>query len=65
MIKSILRSSLKSLLKIYPVSTKSKIDYYRGIIYSLWISKYIGKLGDGSSIGIGCQIQGGVIKAFL
>ena len=41
------------------MNIKLKIEHFREILFTQWISRYHGHLGEGSTIGLGCQLQGG------
>lgn len=38
---------------------RDKVDYYHAVIHNHWIKRYLGHFGNESSIGIGCQLNGG------
>ena len=47
------------LSRLYPFKVRSKVNHFREILFTQWISHYLGHLGKGSTIGLGCQLQGG------
>lgn len=59
MIKSYIKGMLTMLAYFYPFKVRSKIYHLREILFTQWISRYLGHLGTGSIIGLGCQLQGG------
>lgn len=63
MLKSIIERLLKFLVCLYPMSLKSKKDAFLTSLNTLWINKHVGSLGEGSSVGLDCQLQGGGNKS--
>lgn len=62
MIKSIFRKLIDIVVLFYPMRVHNKLCYYHEVFYNHWIEHYIGSMGKGSSIGIGCELQGGGSK---
>ena len=46
------------LARLYPFKVRSKVNRFREILFTEWIKRYLGHLGEGSTIGLGCQLQG-------
>ena len=59
MIKSYIKGMLTMLAYFYPFKVRSKVYHLREILFTQWISRYLGHLGEGCTIGLGCQLQGG------
>ena len=59
MLKKIFISILDIVVRLYPLKIKDKLEYYRAVIHNHWIKRYLGHLGNKSSVGFGCQLQGG------
>lgn len=59
MIKSYIKGMLTILAYFYPFKVRSKVYHFREILFTQWISRYLGHLGEGSTIGLCCQLQGG------
>lgn len=59
MIKKIFRKIIDIIVHLYPMRLRVKLHYYHEVLYNHWIALYIGSIGKGSSIGIGCDLQGG------
>lgn len=59
MLHTILNNILSFIAYLYPMNIKMKIEHFREIIFTEWIRRYLGHLGEGSTIGLGCQLQGG------
>ena len=47
------------LARLYSFKVRSKVNHFREILFTEWIKRYLGNLGEGSTIGLGCQLQGG------
>lgn len=45
--------------KIYPYSMNERLRVYRDILYTMWISKFIGHVGRLSTVAKPCSLQGG------
>ena len=58
MIKSTIKRILSRFAYLYPFKICSKVYHIREIIFTEWIRRYLGYLGEGSTIGLGCQLQG-------
>lgn len=61
--KKLISHLLDILLLLYPKVVNDKLNHFRDVIYSHWIKRYIGSIGEGSSLGIGCDLQGGGSKS--
>ena len=59
MLHTILNNILSFIAYLYPMNIKMKIEHFREIIFTEWIRRYLGHLGEDSMIGLGCQLQGG------
>lgn len=59
MIKNIIERIIDLMVRLYPIKLYNKMNYYRSVIHNHWMKRYIEHLGVHSSIGIGCQLQGG------
>lgn len=46
------------LARLYPFKVRSKVNHFREILFTEWIKHYLGHVGKGSTIGLGCQLQG-------
>lgn len=58
MINSCKKEMLSMLTYFYPYKVRFKVYHLREILFTQWISHYLGHLGKGSTIGLGCQLQG-------
>lgn len=59
MLKNIIEKIIDLIVRLYPIKLYNKMNYYRSVIHNHWMKRYIEHLGVHSSIGIGCQLQGG------
>jgi len=59
LIKGILRFFISLWSSIYTYGISQRLVGYKNILYTLWIRKYIGHVGDNSSIAKPCSLQGG------
>lgn len=59
MIKSYIKRIFSMFAYLYPFKVWSKVYHIREIIFTEWIRRYLSHLGEGSTIGLGCQLQGG------
>lgn len=60
--KNFIKVILDSILSLYSLKLYNQINYYKCMIFNHWIKMHVGKLGNGSCIGRGCQLQGGLNK---
>ena len=61
--KKLISHLLDILLLLYPEVVNDNLNHFRNVIYSHWIKRHIGSIGEGSSLGIGCDLQGGGNKS--
>jgi len=59
MLKNIIKRIIDLMVRLYPIKLYNKMNYFRSVIHNHWMKRYIEHLGVHSSIGIGCQLQGG------
>ena len=59
MLHTVLNDILSCIAYLYPMNISLKIEHLREILFTQWISRYLDHLGEGSTIGLGCQLQGG------
>lgn len=59
MIKELLKKIIDFVVLIYPLNVNTKIVHCKDVLYSHWIKRYLGSMGEKSSIGRGCDLQGG------
>lgn len=59
MLHTALNDILSCIAYLYPMNIKLKIEHFREILFTQWIRRYLGHLGEGCTIGLGCQLQGG------
>lgn len=60
--KKILKILIDSLVRLYPLRVHNKLLYNRSVLFNHWIKRYVGAMGEGSSIGVGVDMQGGGSK---
>lgn len=58
MIKRYINRIFSMLARLYPFKVRSKVNHFREILFTEWIKRYLGHVGKGSTIGLGCQLQG-------
>ena len=58
-IKTILSSLMWVLSWLYPYGLSQRLSGYRHILYTWWIKRFLGQLGDHSSVCYPCSLQGG------
>lgn len=56
---NILKKILTVVTYLCPWYIVSRANHFREILFTQWISRYLGHLGEGCTIGLGCQLQGG------
>lgn len=56
---NILKKILTVVTYLCPWYIVSRANHFREILFTQWISRYLGHLGEGCMIGLGCQLQGG------
>lgn len=57
--KECLKYIISVIVSLYPMALYKKLNHILSTVHNIWIRKYVGHLGSHSSIGIGCQLQGG------
>lgn len=57
-IKDIILKIVDVAVAFYPMRLKNKMEYFHSVFHNHWIKRYVGSLGEKSSIGIDCQLQG-------
>lgn len=55
---NILKKILTVVTYLCPWYIVSRANHFREILFTQWISRYLGHLGEGCTIGLGCQLQG-------
>lgn len=63
--RTFIESIIDMVVLIYPLKLRNKLVYYRDVLHNHWIKRYIGYLGKNSSIGVGCQLLGGINKIYI
>ena len=56
---NILKKILTVITYLCPWYIVSRANHFREVLFTLWIKRYLGHLGGGCTIGLGCQLQGG------
>ena len=64
-LKRVLEFAIKLVSRLYSYNCKQRFNAITTLIHSIWISRFIGKLGTRSIIGRGCDLQGGGNKSIF